>query len=398
MNITLLGAGTGVPESLTLTAQNVLLDADAILGAARLQSALPKGTRAEYAAATDPDEILAWIDAHPTVHTLCILLSGDPGFYSGARRLLPRLSAHTTTVLPGISSVQALAARLGRPWQNWKLASAHGRDCQAALLVRDHAETFFLTGGAQALCQTLCEAGFSALTGIVGERLGGADERLVSGTLASLAAQPFDPLSVLLVENPNPRKRRTPGFPDSAFCRGDVPMTKSEVRAAILAKLALEQDDVVFDVGAGTGSVAVEAALCVRSGQVYAIEREADACALIAENAVRFGAHNLTIVPGVAPDVLDALPAPDAAFLGGTGGTLLEILAVLLAKNPALRLVVSAVTLETLSAVTQAFATLPIREVEINQIAVTRAKEMGKHHLLCAQNPIFLVSGVGAND
>lgn len=398
MNITLLGAGTGAPESLTHSAQDALRDADAILGAARLQSALPEGTRADYVPAIDPDEILAWINAHPTIHKLCILFSGDPGFYSGARRLLPRLSAHTVTVLPGISSVQALAARLGRPWQNWTLASAHGRDCQAALLVRDHAETFFLIGGAQALCQTLCEAGFSALTGIVGERLGSADERVVCDTLASLAAQPFDPLSVLLVENPNPRKRRTPGFPDSAFRRGDVPMTKSEVRAAILAKLALEQDDVVFDVGAGTGSVAVEAALCVGNGQVYAIEREADACALISENAARFGAFNLTVVPGSAPDVLATLPVPDAAFLGGTGGALLEIVTTLLAKNPALRLVVSAVTLETLSAVTQAFATLPIRDIEIVQIAVTRAKEMGKHHLLCAQNPIFLVSGVGTND
>ena len=289
MNITLLGAGTGVPESLTVTAQNALLSADAILGAARLQSALPADTQADYVPATDPDEILAWIEAHPTVHKLCILLSGDPGFYSGARRLLPRLSAHAVTVLPGISSVQALAARLGRPWQSWKLASAHGRDCQAALLIRDHAETFFLTGGAQALCQILCDVGFSSLTGIVGECLGGADERVICGTLASLAAQPFDPLSVLLVENPNPRKRRAPGFPDSAFLRGDVPMTKSEVRAAILAKLSLEQDDVVFDVGAGTGSVAVEAALLASGGTVYAIEREADACALIAENAARFG-------------------------------------------------------------------------------------------------------------
>jgi precorrin-6Y C5,15-methyltransferase (decarboxylating) CbiT subunit len=120
-------------------------------------------------------------------------------------------------------------------------------------------------------------------------------------------------------------------------------MTKSEVRSVVLSKLRLRENDIVYDIGAGTGSVSVEAALIARSGHVYAFEREAEGCRLIRENALKLGASNLTVIEGSVPDTLNGLPVPDAVFIGGSGGSLDEIGESLLHSNPRLRLVVSAV-------------------------------------------------------
>lgn len=400
MKITIIGMGSGEPGSMSQAAADALRQADFCIGATRLLAALPAQYTVPRQAATAPEEIVQLIASRTEAGRICLLMSGDPGFYSGAARLLPLLQNHEVEVLPGISSPQLLAARLKRPWQDWWLASAHGRDCQAPLLVRDHAETFFLTGGeqtAQAICRSLREAGFGDCQATVGEYLGGENERIHHASVAELAGQGFASLAVLLVENPRPRDLCSSGLPDDAFIRGATPMTKSEVRAVILSKLRLNAADIVYDVGAGTGSVAVEAALLVREGQVFAIEREAEGCRLITENARRFQAYNLRLAAGEAPQAFAGLPRPDAAFIGGSGGRLREIVQQLLALNPALRLVISAVTLETLAEATAFLSALPIAETEVVQIAVSRAKAIGGHHLMTAQNPVFIISGEGKN-
>lgn len=297
-------------------------------------------------------------------------------------------------VLPGISSVQLLAARLGRPWQDWNLCSAHGTDCDPVPAVMDGRPAFFLTGGADGparLCQAFAEAGLGGLPVTVGERLSYPDERVVCGTAGSFSHRKFDSLSVLLAEAAEPSAvRRTPGFADEAFLRGNVPMTKQEVRAAALAKLAIRPGDTVWDVGAGTGSVCVEMALAARRGRVYAVERQPEACGLIRQNRERFGAWNLTVVPGRAPEALAGLPAPDAVFVGGSGGELADILTAAIERNPAARICVSAVTLETLAAATAAL-TAAGREAEVCQIAVSHTRAAGRYHLLTAANPVFLI-------
>lgn len=127
-------------------------------------------------------------------------------------------------------------------------------------------------------------------------------------------------------------------------------MTKQEVRAAALAKLAVRPTDTLWDVGAGTGSVSVELALAAPRGRVYAVECDPEACALIRKNRERFAAWNLTLIEGKAPQALEALPAPDAVFLGGTKGSMEAVVDAVLAKNPQARLCISAIALETLSA------------------------------------------------
>ena len=191
---------------------------------------------------------------------------------------------------------------------------------------------------------------------------------------------------MLLVENFDVPHFRTPGFPDESFIRGQVPMTKQEVRAAALAKLAVKPADILWDVGAGTGSVSVELALAAPKGHVYAVECDPDACALIRQNRAKFQTYNLTLIEGRAPDALADLPAPDAVFIEG-------VLDAVLAKNPDARICISAIALETLSAAAAALTARGLA-AEVVQLAVSRTKQAGRLHLLMANNPIFLITGI----
>ena len=183
-----------------------------------------------------------------------------------------------------------------------------------------------------------------------------------------------------------------PGAADEDFLRGKVPMTKQEVRAAVLAKLAVGPEDICWDVGAGTGSVSIELAL--HSQAVWAVEHKAEACELIRQNRERFGAWNLRLIEGHAPEVLADLPAPDVVFLGGTGRQMPEILSIVHEKNPNTRLCISAIALETLHQAMTELTALGYAP-DITQISVSRARTGGDLHLLLAQNPIFLISAGG---
>jgi precorrin-6Y C5,15-methyltransferase (decarboxylating) len=399
MSIQIVGMGMGSPETLTAAAKKALDTADVIIGAERLLRSLPSSLPAQKHEAISTDEITVLIDDNPS-KSICILMSGDTGFYSGTAKLAQALEGRDVKIIPGISCVQYFASKLKRPWQDWKLMSAHGKVIDAAREVRDNKETFFLTGGemdVKTICRLLMTAGFGGLLVTVGENLGGDKERITSDTAGTLALLEFEPLAVMLVDNPNPARLVSCGFTDDSFIRGGIPMTKSEVRSVILSKLRLCDSDIVYDIGAGTGSVSVEAALLARNGSVYAFERASEGCRLIRENAEKFGAANITVILGEAPASFSGLPAPDAAFVGGSGGNLRDILENLLRMNPNIRLVVSAVTLETLSGVTALFAEIPVCHAEIVQLSVSRAKLMGASHLMTAQNPVFIISGEGNN-
>ena len=400
MSIYIVGMGMGSPGTLTAEALDAIEHSEVVIGADRLLSALPEICSAEKHTAVAAADIARHIENNAG-KTICILMSGDTGFYSGTKSLLEKLDPANVTVLPGLSSVQFFAARLKRPWQDWKLVSAHGKIIDAAGIVRENGETFFLTGGdmdVQLICRELVSSGLGSLAVTIGENLGGNKEHIKISTAEALAQSKHDGLAVMLVDNPHPGRRVSCGFPDEAFTRSKTPMTKSEVRSVILSKLKLKDTDIVYDVGAGTGSVSVETALLVHKGQVFSFERVPDGLKLIEENTHKFGVSNLTIVSGDAPASFPGLPHPDAAFIGGSGGNLKEIIYKLLCINPRIRLVISAVALETLSEASGLLSKLPVCSTEIVQISVSRARRLGDYNMMTASNPIFILSAEGCPD
>lgn len=395
MQVTLAALGGGTPETMTAGCTAALEQAECVIGAKRLLEQLPRGCTENRIAAIKPEAILDEILRQNT--DCAVVYSGDTGFYSGARGLLPLLekAGIPARVLPGVSSVQLLSARLGRPWQDWNLVSAHGTECGVLAAVSAGRPAFFLTGGVLGpaeICRRLTEAGLGTLPVVIGERLSYPDEAVTAGTAQELAAGTYAPLSVLLAEAAPREKRRCPGFPDNAFLRGDVPMTKQEVRAVALAKLAAEPADTLWDVGAGTGSVSVELALAAPEGQTFAVECKPEACGLIRANREKFSAWNLQLIAGRAPDALRELPPPDGVFIGGTQGGMAEIVDIILQKNANARICVTAIALETLSAAVAALTEHGL-SAHVTQIAVSRSKPTGKLHLLTANNPIFLITG-----
>lgn len=178
---------------------------------------------------------------------------------------------------------------------------------------------------------------------------------------------------------------------DEWFIRGKVPMTKSEVRAVSISKLELKPDSVLYDIGAGTGSLSVEAALGMPAGQVFAIEHKDDAVELIRQNREKFRADNVTVVHGHAPEALLGLPPATHSFLGGTGEKMEEILAVLFKQNHAMRIVANIIALESLSGILELVKNMDI-PAEVVSVQVAKAERAGNCHLMKGQNPVYVIS------
>jgi precorrin-6Y C5,15-methyltransferase (decarboxylating) len=404
MRVTLIGMGPGGSALATRAAEDAIHGADALIGVARLLATVE--THKPKYPLVRAEDILNQIDSLrvQSAGYVCVLLTGDAGLYSGAKRLCDLLAdtRDEVIVIPGVSSVQAFAAALKEPWQDWRIVSGHGLPCDPVAELMCRQAVCFLTDSIHTpdtLCRALVEAGLGGVRAAVGENLSYPSQRVVEGTAFDIAKQSFAPLNLLLCRREAwPDTPAAAGLPDNGFIRGDVPMTKQEVRAAVLSKLAMRESDIVYDVGAGTGSVSVEIALAARRGRVYAVERDQDACELIRRNAEKYHAHNLRLVEGAAPGSLDGLPAPDAAFIGGGNGALLPIMRAILAKNQSARIAATSVTWETVSELLECSKHLPLAQVELTQVAVSKSRAAGSHHILAAQNPVFLFSARGRID
>lgn len=404
--VTIIGAGPGNPDLLSRAALDAIDIADVVIGAHRALVGIdvpPDVVRCELVKTAD---IVAALTDAASWQRAVVVMTGDVGLFSGARRLVEALSGDAQVdvrVIPGISSASYLAARLARPWQDWRFASAHGVACDIVAEAERAGELFLVTSGGEdpsRLSSELVQAGFGDARVTVAERLSYPDERITCATASEIAGQTFDDLNVMLIEFAGgAASSRWPyassGIPDELFIRGDVPMTKLEVRAVALAKLRLTATDTVWDVGAGTGSVSIEAALVARAGSVWAVERNAAGVRLIRENADAFGCGNVHAVPGVAPEALAKLPVPDAVFVGGSAGELPSIVEAALEKNSQVRLCVPCVTVETLTEACALLSGSRFKGFEACQVSAARAEAVGSHHLMKAQNPVFLVSAHG---
>ncbi len=396
--IRLIGIGPGGAGLLTREAREALDECDAVIGAGPVLEAVE--TKKPKFSAFRPEEVLAVLKSHGFRRPVAVL-RGDVGFFSGAGKLRESLSDYTVTLLPGIASPVYFAAKLGLPWDNVKLLSLHGRKAGIVRAVDENRRVMALTGGdntVAAVCRKLTAYGFGGLAVTVGERLSYPDERVTHGTASELSGQRFDGLSIMLIENPDALRRVRRGIPDGEFIRGDVPMTKAEVRGVCLSALSPDRDSVIWDIGAGTGSVSVECALSAPEGQVCAVEKSPEACALTRQNAVRFRADNIDVIKGAAPEALEALPAPTHVFIGGSAGNLEEIIAAILHKNPAARIVATAVTLETQAELISCARKFGFSLVEAVSVSVSRSAKAGRYHLMTAQNPVTVFTMQGAGE
>ncbi len=403
----LAGIGPGSASLMTVEVKQAILEADILFGAPRLLESVSSFTAgrpslAEYKSAL----ILDHLNAHPEYRRPVVLFSGDTGYYSGALSLLRDLRArgeeelYEVRFLCGISSIVYFCSRARLSWGDVRLLSRHGRSCNVVGQLRLHQKILLLLSGLGELKETAEELIRAREAGILvdpravyGYQLSYPEEDIRELPLEEILQLQKDGLYILYVSHEGAKSARiTPGLPDSAFIRGKAPMTKEEVRSVSLCKLRLASDSVVYDIGAGTVSVSLEASLLVREGEVYAIEYKEDAFELLGKNKEKFCASNLHPVRGKAPEALEQLPPPTHAFIGGSAGNMEEILRLLLDKNPSVRVVINCIALETIAEVTGLLKKMSLKDPEVVQLGCARANPIGSYHLLQSENPIFIVS------
>ncbi len=393
--ISIIGIGMGNLESMTIEAYQACLQADVIVGAKRMVEALESFHKPSFIM-YQPNEILEFLKSNKDYKNIVVVFSGDIGFYSGAKKLLEFIDteAYEVHFVCGISSVVYMASKLKMSWQDMKLISVHGRMQNLIDAVRTHEKVFSLIGKKESVCELardLVVYGMETVIMHVGYQLSYPEESVFTGNPTDFTEYDKDGLSVVVLENPDAVQQVvTHGISDDVFVRGEAPMTKEEIRSISLSKLALTKYAVVYDIGAGTGSVGIECALQIPQGMVYAIEKKEKALELLKENKRKLQVANLEIVTGSAPMVLEDLPIPTHAFIGGSSGNMEEIIEVLLSKNPNIRIVVNAIAMETVAEVMEQVKKKNFTVADIVSVSVGKSKVLGNYHMMMGQNPVYI--------
>ena len=386
-------------DPLSAKAEGLLEEAALVAGGSRHLELLGVEGKRAVVLKGDLSEALGQIEE--TEGPVVVLASGDPSFFGIVRLLARRFGRENLRVLPGVSSVALAFARAGLTWDDAVTVSAHGRDPRRAVNVcRSHPKVAVLSSpefGPADLARQLEGWG---RTFLVAERLGEPDERVFRGAVTEIASMAWrDPNVVLVLDEERAlggkgwisSGLKSPdrwALPEASFEHRPGMITKSETRALVLARLGPGPGDLVWDVGAGSGSIAIE---CARLGAAaIAVERDPESCTRIRENATRHDAH-VRVVEGEAPDALRDLPEPDAVFVGGSGSGFEEIVK-LCAVRARRSVVLSLITLEKIMPAGEILHVCGL-EVETTLLQASRVKGIGTLHRLAAETPIFVVWG-----
>lgn len=408
MEIILAGIGMGHVNGLTKEVERVISEADILLGAERMLNAVySKAERHHFYQAEQVIPYLHDIQSGSLFEEnkkVVILFSGDSGFYSGCQPLYAALEKEITEgrikaslrILPGISSIAYLASCIGESYHDAAVYSIHGKKLyNLAHRIKSRSKTFLITSGVKDINQLgelLTDAGMQKCEIITGYQLSYEEQRVERHTPLECMELKEEGLYTCFVKNPYATQRRlTHGVADGQFIRDRVPMTKEEIREVSICKLRLKEKAVVYDIGSGTGSIAIEIAGISDDIQVYAVEQKHEAVLLIEKNKKKFELQNVTVVESRAPEGLTELPMATHAFIGGSGGRLKEILVSLRQMNPDMRVVVNAVSMETICEMREILSMDDmIKEEEIVQLQVSRAKKAGNYHLMQSENPVWI--------
>jgi precorrin-6B C5,15-methyltransferase / cobalt-precorrin-6B C5,C15-methyltransferase len=413
--VVLAGVGMG-REDITAQTEQWIARADVLVGGRRVLEwfADHPAMKIDFPATMDPalDQALDLADRK----LVLVLASGDPLFYGVGRRLLKRLGSERLLVIPNISAIQALFARIPESWEDVQVFSLHGRSHNQWLQeLRAGRKVAILTDPRHSpdwIARELAGAAIRDCTLVVGENLGSADEQISVLSVDEAGTMVFAPLNVVAVlpdrqaprvpEQSVPKDASVPGpvlgIDDHVFVHQAGLITKMEVRAVVLACLQLEPGLVLWDIGAGSGSVAIEASRVARLHQVVAVEKDGERFSHLQQNIQQFGSGDLMAVHGAAPEVLRELADPHRVFLGGSGGNLSAILDEV-ARRLQLRgrVVQTAVSLDSLNEIIS-FWRGHGWQVSVSEVQVSRSVPIGNSVRLEALNPVFVVSSWAAGD
>lgn len=394
--VSIVGIGPGDERYLPDRAKSLIDEAEAIVGAKRML--IRKGVKSLIS--YRPDEIMAWLENcyRQGIRKMVCLMSGDTGFFSGTNKLLEKLEEKgwRAEVIPGISSISYFASKCKVSWGDAKILSFHGEAKELEVL-EENRKIFAITSGGEKnreLMEEVCAFGLGKLRVTVGEDLSYPNEKIFSDTVENLCHYSFGKLSCLLFENPNARgKRMEMAIAEGRFIRDKVPMTKAEVRAISIAMLGICEQDICYDIGAGTGSVSIEMAKFLRGGRVYAVEKKELASNLIAQNVEKFGVQSrVEIHCGSALDVIKCLPEPNSVFIGGSSGDLEEIVDAVYKKNEKATIVINAISLETIAQISVLLSKYEGLgyQTQVIWMSVARGKKVASYHMAMAENPVLI--------
>lgn len=391
-NLYIVGAGMGHISDLTEYAADIIKNADVVYGSTRLYEQYKVlNTNISAPKYSEIESVLE----KETLKNTVLLVSGDVLFYSIAKKIQEKFNEkYNIELVPGISSMQYFLSKLNIIDYNIKAVSMHGRNNSCLGPVSYNEYTFMLTGGdkkADNIINELYNAGLDYVYVYAGENLHSDEERIVSGKISDMLDYKFSSLTVLLIHNKEYVNPKT-NLRDNDFIRGKAPMTKEDIRWLSACYLGIEDNDIVYDVGAGTGSCAIEFAGHAKDGLVYAVEKEDEAFELINTNKKNLKRHNVISIKGSAPEILINLPAPDKVFIGGSSKTMKDIFKIVYEKNNHVKITVTAITLETIAAATDAFKDYNI-EPDIVCINSAKSKKAGPYHMMMGNNPVYIITG-----
>jgi precorrin-6Y C5,15-methyltransferase (decarboxylating) len=394
------------PEDLTPKVREIIRKAQVLVAGRRLLAYFPAHPAKQIILGKDPESTLAQLPALAAKLRVVVLASGDPNFYGVGPLVVKVLGADRVVIHPNVTAVQAACARLKLAWQDATIISLHGRTWAAleTALNRATEKLVIYTDPEHtpaAVARFLLSRGYSEARLCVLEDLGQAAERLTWLSPKEAREREFSPLNIVVilpgVEAASAAAARIEplhlGLPEEALAHQAGLITKAEVRAVVLAGLALYPGLTLWDVGAGCGSVGLEASLLIPGGQIIAVEQDEGRAAQVRANAAKFGVRNLRVVCGCAPECLASLPAPQRVFLGGGGRNIKEILAAVMGRlDRGGRVVLTAARLETLETA-RSVLTQAGWEVEITQLQVSRSQPLAGGIFMQALNPVWIVTG-----
>ena len=383
--IVIAGAGLG---DVTSEVMNAIRDAEIVIASSRFADMIPADKKRI--------DIKNFAELENESGKILILVSGDPGVFSLLTVIKNRYPNENIRVIPGISSLQAICAHACETWQNAAILSGHGRSLSAGKFLntveRNRITILFCDKNISP--SWACEK-LSCIDGVevfIGSCLGGNDERIFSGTPETFSGKNFPELSVILIRNESPYTPERLLLRDKDFLREPrIVMTNESVRSVIISRLEMRNDSVLWDIGAGSGSISVNAGNIFPSAEIHAVDFSPLAAELISRNAAKFHLHNVTIHNKRALDVIDDLPTPTHIFIGGAGGELSGLLRHVSAMSHPVRVVIACVTLETL---TEAYTTLRGWEnFEAVQVSASSSKTLAPSlTMMKANNPVTIFS------